>query len=175
MTIEDLASLVQSTKWFSKLGERIDPASLDITFEQLPNMEAWSQVTGMLANEPVPEIIERGMEWLPTQRDMDDPIHGKLLEERCEQLGKKDEHSRRSLDIYKKALISLRSFEGHPALKVGPHNFTEAARGAALFACRRAAYEVLLGHCNFWCSAMSVYADGHWPCGILPGGVVVVL
>jgi len=175
MTLEELETLIRETHWFSHLGRPIDPASYEIPIEHLPNMEGWKRVTGILAYEPVPEIIERGMEWLPSQRDMDDPIHGKSLEEWCEELGKKEEYSRRSLDIYKKALASLRSFEGHPALKVGPHDFTETARGAALFACRRAAYEILLGDCGFWCSSMSLYGEGRWPCGILPNGAVVVL
>lgn len=175
MTIDELINLVQSTKWFSKLGNRVEANWDGILIEQLPNLEPWNQVTGILPDEPVPSIIEKGMEWLPTQRDMHDPIHGKSLEERCARLGKTEECSRHSLDIYKKVLAALRGFDGNPMLKVGPHDFTEAARGAALFASRRATYEVLLAECGFWCLAMSIYGRGHWPCGVLPGGVIVVL
>ncbi len=170
MTLEELETLVRETHWFEHLCESM----VNNECVQIPSLVPWTNIPTGDANL---ERIADQMDWLPSSRDQDDddPIHGKSLEERCEQLGKKEVYSRLSLDIYKKALASLRSFEGHPSLKVGPHNFTEAARGAALYACRRAAYEVLLGDCGFWCSAMSVYGQGHWPCGILPNGVVVVL
>ncbi len=121
------------------------------------------------------ERIADEMDWLPSSNDQDDPIHGRSLEYRAEQLGMQQEYALKSLDIYKRALASLRGFNGHPALKVGPHDFAEAARGAAVFASRRAAYEVLLGNCGLWCSIMIQYGVGHWPCGILPDNIVVVL
>lgn len=168
MTLEELETLIGETRWFEQLCEPM----VDNGCVQIPSLTPWAKLpTG---DAKLEETADQ-MDWLPSSRDQDDPIHGKSLEERCKKLGKKDEYSRRSLDIYQKALASLRSFEGHPALKVGPHDFTEVARGAALFACRRAAYEILLGDCGFWCSAMSLYREGHWPCGILPNGVLVVL
>lgn len=174
MTIDELSDLLQSTNWFSRLGELVDTNSIEIPIEELRSLEEWKSVTGIVANEPMPEIVKRGMEWLPTQRDMYDPVHGKAMEARSEQLGKKTDFSCLSLGIRKKALVSLRGFEGHPALQVGPHNFTEAARGAVVFAAGRAAYEILLDDCGYWCSIMHLYHQGHWPCGILPDKTVVV-
>src|SRR5687768_14018117 len=63
---------------------------------------------------------------------------------------------------------SLRSFEGHPLLKAGLNDSTEAARGAALFAFRKAAYESLLERPGFWCRAVRIYQAGHWPMGLMP-------
>jgi len=168
MTIEELETLVWATHWFEHLCESM----VNYEYVQIPSLGPWTKLS---TGDTKLQRIADQMDWLPSSKDEVDPIYGKSLEERCEQRGKKEESSRFSLDISKKALVSLRRFEGQPSLKVGPHNFTEAARGAALYACRRAAYEVLLGDCGFWCSAMSVYRQGRCPCGILPNGVMVVL
>jgi hypothetical protein len=173
MTIDDLKISIPAIAWFSRLGEPDYEGRPD--YFSPPNMDDWKNVTGVLANEAVPRIIEAGMEWLPTQRDQEDPIHGSSLEQRAEVLGKRDEFSKQALEIYKATLASLRTIKGHPALKIGAHDFTEAARGAALYAVRRTAYETLLGEPNFWCKVMKVYQSGHWPCGLLPDRKVVVL
>ena len=169
MTVEELESLLQEASWFEHLSE---PLAEGQAFILIPSLAPWAnQPTG---DDQLERIADQ-MDWLPSSRDQDDPIHGRSLEERAEQTGKKDKYSRRSLDIYKTALASLRRFSGHPALKVGPHDFSEAARGAALFASRRAAYEILLGNCGFWCSMMHLYKKGHWPCGIMPNKTAVIL
>ncbi len=168
MTISELEVLLQETKWFECLCESL----ADDRIVQIRSLEPWANIpTG---DERLEQIADQ-MNWLPSSRDQEDLIHGRSLEDRSEQLGKKLVYSRQSLDIYKKALAALRGFDGHPALQAGPHNFTEAARGAALFAVRRAAYEILLDDCGFWCSIMNLYHKGHWPCGILPDKTVVVL
>lgn len=169
MTIEELELLLQNTSWFEHLGEHMEE---DQKFVRIRSLAPWG--SSPTEDERLEEVADQ-MDWLPSSRDQDDPIHGRSLEECAEQLGKKEEFSRRSLDIYRETLTSLRRFSGHTALKVGPHDFSEAARGAALYAARRAAYEVLLGNCGFWCFVMSLYSQGHWPCGILPNRTVVVL
>ena len=169
MTLQELKSVLQKTRWFRHLGE---PMVTGDGFVQIPNLAPWAIIRA--GNEKLQEVADQ-MEWLPSSRDCDDPIRGRSLEERSEQLGKKSEFSQASMDVYKEALASLRSFEGHPALKIGPHDFTEAARGAALFASRRTAYEILLGDCGFWCLVMNVYKQGHSPCGILLTSKLVVL
>jgi hypothetical protein len=157
MTFDELNVLIKETMWFSRLGEPdVDKAYIRIS----------TLAPGKIADQ---------MEWLPSSRDQDDPIHGRSLEQRAEALGKKQEFAKQSLEMYKTTLTALRKFEGHPALKVGPHDFTEAARGAALFAVRRAAYEILLGEPRFWCRLMKIYHAGHWPCGLLPDKQIVVL
>ena len=168
MTLEELELLLLKPCWFEHLGEPL----MESKCVQISGLAPWSNAhTGDASLEKIADE----MEWLPSSRDQDDPIHGNSLEVRSEQLGKKNEFYRQSLSVYKKALSSLRSFEGHPALTVGPHNFTEAARGAALFASRRAVYEILLDDCGFWCLVMNIYHQGHWPCGILPDTSIVVL
>lgn len=168
MTLEELSALAMEAPWFSKLGEP-DVAS---EYVRIPTLAAWANQQA--GNESLEQIADQ-MDWLPSSREQDDPIHGRSLEERSEAIGKKQEFSQKSLAVYKTTLTTLRKFEGHPALKVGPHDFTEAARAAALFAVRRAAYEVLLGEPGFWCRLMKVYRTGHWPCGILPNKQIAVL
>jgi hypothetical protein len=155
MTLDELNRLITNTAWFSRLTQP-DVASQYVRISAI-------------------EDFADAMEWLPTSRDQKDPIHGRSLEQRAEVLGKTQDFLQRTLEIYKTTLTALRRFEGHPALKAGSHDFSEAARGAALFAARRAAYEILLGDPGFWCGLMDVYRSGHWPCGILPNKQVVVL
>jgi hypothetical protein len=172
VTIDDLKSLACSAPWFSRLGQpdfSIQPDCVCIA-----NLDGWKNVTGLLANEPVPEIIEAGMEWLPTQPGETDPIHGQSLEQQAETLGTRKEFSIEVLAIYKATLASLRNVQGNPALKAGPNDFVEAARGAALFAFRRAAFEIVLGEPGFWCRVAKIYHAGHWPLGILPDRQIVV-
>jgi hypothetical protein len=168
MTFDDLKLMIDEAKWFERLGE----PGLDGRFVQIASLAPWANVPS--GDEGLERIADE-MEWLPSSRNQDDPIHGRSLEELAAQISKKQEISRQSLEILEATLSALRRFKGHPALKAGPHDFTEAARGAALFASRRATYEVALGKPDFWCCLMQLYHFGHWPCGVLPGGQVVVL
>jgi hypothetical protein len=168
MTLEELTTLIKDAPWFQRLTER------DIG-------DVYVQISSLAPRANVPtgdEALERladQMDWLPSSRDQADPIHGQSLEQRAESLGKKEEYSQRSLKVCKAALSAMRAFPEHPVLRSGPHDFTETARGAATYAARRAAYEILLGAAGFWCNLIRVYHAGHWPCGILPDGQVVVL
>jgi len=168
MTFDELKSMISEISWFHRLAE----PDLHGEFVQIRTLAAWSG--GTTEDQELKRIADQ-MKWLPSSRDQDDPILGRTLEDRAEQAGRKGEISRLSLDIYKTALSALSRFSGNPSLKTGAHDFTEAARGAALFASRRAAYEVLLGEPGFWCGLMKIYQTGHWPCGILRNGQVVVL
>ncbi|REK17190.1 MAG: hypothetical protein DWQ37_06895 [Planctomycetota bacterium] len=164
MTLEELQELVKNAAWFSRIGIQ----EVDAGYVQISSLDPW-------AGGPSREQVADEMDWLPSSRDQVDPIHAQSLEQKAQALGKEQEYSRRSLIVYKETLGALRSFDGHPLLRVGPHDFTEAARGAAIYAARRAAYEILLGVPGFWCQIMQIYKRGHWPCGILPDGQVVVL
>ena len=168
MTLDALKSMISGAQWFERLGE----PGVDRHFVQVATLAPWANLP---TGDESLERIANQMDWLPSSRDQDDPIHGRSLEERAEMIGKKREISHQSINIYKVALSALGGFQGHPALRIGPHDFTEAARGAALFASQRATYEILLGEPGFWCHLMQVYCSGHWPCGILPSGQVVVL
>jgi hypothetical protein len=168
MTLEELAKIAKEAAWFQCL------TLPDVTeeFVRISNLAPWANQSN---TDPMLDPIADEMSWLPSTRDQLDPIHGETLERRVEENGKKVEFAPLILDLQKTAIISLRSFVGHPALQIGPHDFTEAARGAALYAVRRAAYEALLGEPGSWCRLMRVYDAGHWPCGILDDGRVVVL
>lgn len=173
ITVEELKALISSTDWFSRVGEPDFAGQAD--FIQLPNLEQWRSVTGMLANEPVPSLFDEGMERLPTGRDEDDPIYGNSLKDKTKALGKERAFAHQTMEVYKITLKALHPFHGHTLLKVGPHDFTEGARGAALYAARQTAYELLLGEPGFWCRALEVFHAGHWPLGFMPDRRIVVL
>ena len=172
-TLDQLKQRISSACWFSRIGK--DDFEEQPNFIHLPDLEEWRHITGILPNEPVPKLFDEGMERLPTGRNEEDPIHGNVLKERATALGKSSEFSQCAMDIYKMTLNALRPFQGHDLLKVGPHDFTEGARGAVLFASRQAAYEILLSEPGFWCRAMEVFCSGHWPFGLMPDGKIVVL
>jgi hypothetical protein len=171
--IEELKERIRMTDWFSRIGQRDFAGRSD--FIHLPSLEEWRNITGILPDEPVPILFEAGMTRLPTGRDEEDPIHRNTMKERAKALGKEKEFSREAMDVYKTTLNALSPFQGHQLLVVGPHDFTEGARGAALYAARQATYETLLGEPGFWCRAIDVFHSGHWPFGLMPDGRIVVL
>lgn len=168
MTIEELETLVIEAAWFEHLAEPLDVGNI----VQIPNLHPWA---GIPTNNERFEKLADQMVWLPSSRDQEDPFHGESLERRSEQLGAKGAHAQKSREIYKRTLASLRSFDSHIILKVGPHDFAGAARGAALFAARKAAYEILVDECGIWCDIMNLYKQGHWPCGVLSTREIVVI
>lgn len=117
MRIEELELLIQKACWFEHLGEPLTNRG----FVQVSSLGPWAKL--QTGDDELEEIANQ-MEWLPSSREQTDPIHGSSMEERSAQGGKSEEYSRGSLDIYKKTAASLRHFEGLPALKIGPHDFT---------------------------------------------------
>jgi hypothetical protein len=79
------------------------------------------------------------------------------------------------MEVFILAQVSLRGVSEHPLLVIGPTKMTEPARAAALFACRAATGEALLGQPGFWCSAVRIYHTGHWPFGRTTSGSALVL
>lgn len=163
-----LRTLIQETPWFQRLGQ----PEIDDEYVWLPTLAPWADFAE--GDDELGRIADQ-MAWLPSSRDQDDPIGGRTLEHQVEAFGRTQEAAALVLEVYKTVLAALRPFAGHPALQVGPHDFTEAARGAALYAVRRAAYEAVLDKPGFWSRMIELYRAGHWPCGILPDGRVVVL
>lgn len=166
MTLKQLEQLIEKTDWFLNIGQDL-PVCLSEAV-QLRDLRPWAD------NSVIDEVANR-MDWLPSSNYQDDPIHNGELKKRAEAEGRSDEIKELNLSIYRKAAASLKKFTGHPLLHAGPHNFTAAARGAALFASRQASFEILVGKTGFWCFAMDVYKAGRWPCGILPDKTLVVL
>jgi hypothetical protein len=108
---------------------------------------------------------------LPSSRDEPDPVHDRRLIELLERSEVQDRAL--VMEVYKQALQSLRSIRS-PDLRSGRNDFTEAARGAALFCVRMATIEVVAEKPGFWVGALNLYAKGHWPCGLMPGRELVV-
>lgn len=158
MTHEQLACCIEGATWFSKLGN-YTAATGQVAIQSL---QAWADEEGHC--DAHHRKIAETMEWLPAQAQDPDPIHADRLPP-CEQ----------SLTFYKQALASLRTAPSHPLLQVGPHSFAHVAHGAASYACRRAAAEISHATPGFWCELVSLYAAGHWPCGILSDGQLVIL
>ncbi len=110
-------------------------------------------------------------EWLPSTRDQSDPF-GESLKEAL------DANDKECLNqIYKSTLSSLRSVgQRHAKLIDGPHNYTEAFRGAALYAARKATQQRLINNTESrWVEIFEHYKKGKWPCGIRKNGELVIL
>lgn len=113
---------------------------------------------------------EQSWDWLPTSRDQEDPFND------CEKTSDNDEVRKEVNKVYKATLRSLRKIGyQQPQLIDGPHNYTESFKGAALFACRRAAKEYLIGANGKWTEILTLYKNGYWPCGLKTDGEIVVL
>ena len=139
-------------KWFSALG----------TFQALP---------GQMALPGLHAWNGARMDWLPTSREQPDPIHGEALLTLLKQDG--IPYVQNVMADYKLALHALRSVPDR-LLSVGAHDYTPAAIGAALYCVRMASLEMLAQRQGFWCDALQLYRDGHWPCGRLADGTLIV-
>lgn len=180
--LDRLRASIQDGKWFSRLGGF---SSRD-RFVAISNHEAWAGFTRMcVATEfgiPVPDVPERdqmdflqGMDWMPTSQGDDDPFHGSDLINRIKAEGKSDLLKAWRLDLCKIALAGFRSVGPSPWLKVGPTDYSDAAKQGLLFAIRMALAEIVAERPGIWCSCCDLYVAGHWPMGRLPSGEIVVL
>lgn len=166
MKYSELIEKLNKINWFSKIGH-FDGDERRVA---IPNLKAWDN------GEFQPEIdkdvarIAANMNWLPSSRDQEDPINGDALKVALQSVpdGKK-----LVMDAYKLAMKSLREFD-QERLKSGANNFSEAAKGSALFCVRMAAMEALTEKPGFWTELINSYAEGYWPCGLLGDGTLVV-
>lgn len=163
-SLSDLHRQIESAQWFAHLGEFPGQPG----FVRISSLRPWADLPS------AGYAIADSMNWLPSSNDEVDPIHGDSLRALA---GEKDgAFARARVEAFKLALDSLaRSMVQHSLLRAGPHDFSNAARGAALFAARMAASEIVVGRAGFWCSIVPLYRTGHWPCGLLESGEVVVL
>ena len=147
-----MTDILDGIAWFGALGSyRAQPGQL-----ALAGLHAWDSAR---------------MTWLPTSRDQPDPIHGEALLQLLKQNGAP--WREQVMANYKLALQSLRAVRDQ-TISSGPHDFTPAAIGAALYCVRMASLEILADQRGFWCKALALYRDGHWPCGLLHDGALVV-
>ncbi len=178
MTLPELKSRIPTIPWFSRVGEPPgDPAALILRI--LPDSptgdDGNSLRIALYQQEPSVEV-SRTWDWLPTTHLDPDPIHGDALMRRAVELGLDGDRRTAELAVSQAVLGGLRPLpRPHPRLKTGRHDLTEAARGAATYATRMAARELVTDAPGFWCSVMSLYSAGHWPCGITHESELVVL
>jgi hypothetical protein len=180
MDLAEMKSLVQSARWFSNLGHAVPLAGI-IAVTDVEQWKAYSYgharaEFGLPEQEDALDVFPfRDMEWLPTTQEQADPIHGSHLTTLAREQGSEEEFRAARLDVFRLAQRSLREVPTSPLLKLEHADYSEAARGAALFACRMAASEVVVKQSGFWCAVIPLYHQGHWVMGITPGRDLVVL
>jgi len=167
MTIDDIKVEIEHAKWFSRLGIYSAPPG----HLALSDLHAWDNATFDSSIDERSAAIASEMDWLPSSRDKDDPIHGKRLTQYPEEAGINFKDV--TLDLHKQTLKSLRSVDGMKICS-GPNDFSQAAIGAALYCVRMTALEVMADQTGFWCSLLRIYVKGNWPCGVLVDKTLVV-
>lgn len=165
--VNHINMMLDSVNWFGTVGSyRACPGQL-----ALADLQAWAG-SGLAGDTQTrPSAVASGMDWLPSSRDQSDPIHGESLVKLLKQNGAP--WQQQVMQQYKLALQSLRAVPDK-TLCSGRNDFTPAAIGSALYCVRMASLEILAGHRGFWCEALELYRQGHWPCGRLSDGTLVV-
>ncbi len=180
MNIATLKNLIQTTPWFSTLGQPYRPKEkvISVSGEQwTPFISALTEAEfGLLHDRIALETFPfADFDWLPTTIYDDDPVHKERLVEKARLEGREKDFKAVRVEIFRLTQVALRSASAHPLLVVGPTDTTGAARGGALFACRAAAAELLVDQPGFWCDIILLYHAGHWPFGRMKSGEVVIL
>lgn len=182
MDLDTLKHLIQTTSWFSNLGHAhpLEVSGIGISVEQWKQIFTFSTEAefGLPYDATVLETIPFiDFDWLPTTVYQSDPIHKENLAEQARKEGKENAFKSARLEIFRLTQRALRGASEHPLFIVGSasSNLTGAARGAALFACRAAAAELVLGQPNFWCDIVLLYHAGNWPFGTTKSGDTLVL
>lgn len=153
MTEPGLLERIQRIVLFSAVGFAPQHAAEDVVFADLRGL-----IDGALSSQA---------RWLPSTRDAPlpefDDLAGVLRPEGAELLA--------GQTALAAAAAALRVSRGarSEALVIGPDDLNPAARGAFVFACRRAAMEDAVGRPGFWSQVLGWYESGHWPAAYLPG------
>jgi len=167
MTLEEIALKISTIKWFSNVGAFPGRAGM----QPISDLSAWSELIFAAGIDTRHAIIAADMDWLPTDRSQDDPFNGRVLFDALQEA----EAQTQALvkDLYRQTTKSLRTMDSSK-LTSGAHDFSEAARGGALYCSRMAAIETAIGKPARWLDLLEIYGAGHWPCGRLPNGDIVV-
>ena len=163
MSPAEIMEIAQTAAWFQRVGQ-FRPYGSKVAIRTL---NAW-------AGYPAPDdenAIADTMEWLPTSREQPDPIGADLA---ALWATASPERKAVPMNAYREALRSLGAVAHVSRLTLGPHDFSVAAHGAALYAVRSAAREAVVGAPGIWCELLEIYRDGYWPCGVLPDRRIVV-
>ena len=145
MTLEELRTMLATAQWFTRCGQFVASQGT-VSLEAVASSEDW--------------------DWLPTTQSQADPIHQDTLAKVAAEMGIDTQRREAELAAARNCLRSLRTVpESVPILVEPPHDFTYPAKGAAQFASRMAAREIVVGRGGFWCRTIQFYNDGYWPCG----------
>ena len=171
MTLDELRTRIAGAAWFSRLGRFESVVGYQAVGEEEWRRGIARAVRTELLGENHQGLVEQ---WLPTTRDQPDPIREdelKALEETSDRRALRDAR----VAVFGLTLRSLRGRSDSELLRIGRTDLSIAARGAAGYAMRRAATEILLDSRGFWCELADLYHRGHWPFGIRGAGLVAVL
>ena len=167
-TLDALTSRIAAADWFSRLGAyRATEGRL-----ALRDLSAWDGTSFTPDTDPSAQAIAQDMDWLPTSREQPDPFDTAGLPARDARVDQAA--CAQVLEVCRITLKSLRQSTARGGLRSGPNDFTVAAEGAALYCARKAAIEIVLGEPGPWTGLLDLYLAGHWPCGLMPSGDVVV-
>jgi hypothetical protein len=160
MNLELLRISVPQTDWFSKVGSATAVSG--------------AEVLRSLSEEDDDLPLE--WEWLPTTQSDIDPFHGDSHRMKLDDEGMRERRQREERQFMTAALAAIPERISNPGFVVGPHDFSGAARGAAVYAMRMAVRECLADQPGIWCRIAQIYFDGRWPCGLVHtrGTLVVV-
>lgn len=137
----------------------------------ISGLAAWDSPVFPASTDTRHAEIAADMDWLPTNLDQDDPFNGNLLLDALQDAGAQTQAL--VMDVYKQTMKSLRTMNTSKLIS-GANDFSEAARGSALYCSRMAAIEAAIGKPAIWCTLLEIYVAGHWPCGRLPDGDIVI-
>jgi hypothetical protein len=160
-----ITEAIHTAKWFSALGMYVPQTGQ----KALRSLVAWDNDVFLPDVAKADARIAEEMIWLPSSRDETDPIHGTSLQ----QTGRTEAQQEELALTYSLALRSLRGVSDK-LICSGPHDFTQAAVGSALYCVRMSVFEMQNGCEGFWLDALLIYQKGNWPCGRLPDGELIV-
>jgi hypothetical protein len=145
MTVQELEGKIEIATWFARCG----------------------QFSGDSGVVPLREVADSdNWDWLPTSRDMADPIYGNVLVAELKSVGLDQSRREAELTVSKRVLAGLRTVpDWLPSLVDGPHDYTPAAKAGAVFAARMAVRELLVHRPGIWCQVFQLFIEGYWPCG----------
>ena len=166
MNYKELINRLNTIDWFSKLGQ-FDGGKKAVP---IPNLKPWDNKEFSPKLDINIRKIASDMDWLPSTKEQEDPINGDKLKTLLQDV---PNGKTQVMEAYKVAMKSLRGFETEK-LKSGSNDFSQVAKGAALYGVRMAAMESLVGKLGFWSEMIDYYSQGYWPCGLLSDGRVVV-
>ncbi|CZF86826.1 hypothetical protein [Grimontia marina] len=166
MTYEELITKIDNTSWFTKSGSYCSSGN-NIGIQ---NLRAWDNSTFEDSLSPELKKIASSMDWLPSSRDQKDPFHGQELTKRVAAI---EGGKTKVMAAYKAASKKLSGYDKSKFVS-GPHDYSIAAKNAALYCVRMAAMECLSDSQGIWVEVFKVYSQGFWPCGVLPDKKLVV-